>query len=138
MIPTISIQEATEYLGFKDHRSTVKYCEKHDINIFSTNGRKKYLIRSQFEYTRAKQLIQYLKIKYKDRWMEAFKAFSSENILNVLQIEETGKQIKINSKISVEQQQEQKIPITTIQNKTFGPHATKFLNDVHNGDLHNL
>jgi hypothetical protein len=89
----IYIKEAKEALNLKDHRSLLKWAAKNQVPIFSDEGNnnRKYLMRMQFEYARMKKFILYLKIKYKDKWLEAFKAYSSMNITTVVELEETRK-----------------------------------------------
>jgi len=92
MIQTISIQEAAGLLKVKDTRSVGKFCKVNGVPIFSEeSSKKKYIIRTQFEYARLKKFIQYLKMKYKEEWLDAFKAYMSMNIINVAGIEEKDK-----------------------------------------------
>jgi len=62
-------------LNYKDIRSLEKWCNDNGVEIFSEQStRNRYVIRSQFEYAKEKPIIQYLKLKYKDNWLMAFKA----------------------------------------------------------------
>ncbi len=113
MIKIITIKEAALELKFKDIRSVIRWANKNKIKIFSEeNGRKKYMIRSQFEYVRLKKVIEYLKLKYKGEWLEAFKVYGSMNLLDVIEIEE-GRKIK-----SLKEYNPQ------------GEHERKFLNNI--------
>jgi putative IMPACT (imprinted ancient) family translation regulator len=75
MIKTLTIKEAAAMLNYKDIRSLEKWCNENGVEIFSEEGtRNRYLIRSQFEYAKERPIIQYLKLKYKNNWLVAFKA----------------------------------------------------------------
>lgn len=86
------IKEVAQTLAYKDFRSAEKWCMNHRVEIFSEKeNNRKYVMRRQFEYARLKKFIEYLKVKYKSEWFEAFKAYTSMNITSVVEIEEKEK-----------------------------------------------
>ena len=90
MIRTIMIKEAAAMLSYKDIRSLEKWCNDNGVEIFSEQGtRNRYVIRSQFEYAKEKPIIQYLKLKFKDNWLMAFKAHI--DALHLAEFMEKGK-----------------------------------------------
>lgn len=92
MNETITLKEAGKALGYKDTRSAIKWCEANQVMVFSEVGTKrKYIIRTQFQYARMKQFINYLKVRYKGQWLDAFQSYSSMNITRVVELEEMGK-----------------------------------------------
>jgi hypothetical protein len=88
----IYVNEAGKLLNYKDCRSVEKWCFQNNVKIFLEEGsRRKYLIRLQFEYARLKKFIQYLKEKYKDKWLQVFKVHMTMDIVGFLELEENGK-----------------------------------------------
>ena|ERR1022692_1731609 len=89
MNATLTLKEAAELLHYKDTRSVEKWCWKRGVEIFLEEGsRKKYLISMQFEFARLKKFIEYLKVKFKEKWLDAFQIYMSMNITKVVEIEE--------------------------------------------------
>ena len=71
-------------------RSVKKWCLKNGVEIFHEEGsNKKYLITMQFESARLKKFIDYLKEKFKEKWLDAFQVYMSMNITNVIELEES-------------------------------------------------
>lgn len=92
MNETITLKEAGESLGYKDTRSIEKWCQSNNVMIFFEPGTKrKYLMQLQFRHARLKQFIEYLKEKYKEKWLDAFQRYESMDITKVIELEEMGK-----------------------------------------------
>ena len=74
MLEFISIKELTKELGYKDTRSTVKWCENKNVGILSDRGSKwRYIIKAEFEAARMQEALKYLKGKYnRNGFTEAF------------------------------------------------------------------
>jgi len=139
MIPTISIKEATLSLGFKDQRTTIRFCLRNGIKIFAERGRKKYLLRSELEYALNKPLIQYLKERYKERWVEVFKALSSKDVFDGVITLEIESVVNNNSCAGNKKQRKAASSENSKQNNiVYGPYASKLLKDISDADLHHL
>ena len=83
MIEFIFIKEVARELGSKDYRTVKRWCEKNGVGILSDFGRKKYLIKAEFEAAKIKQAVNYIKEKYgSDKLPEYFNSlinFFSKN-----------------------------------------------------------
>ncbi len=92
MGPIITMSEAAKLLSRKDARSVQRWCDKNNVKIFSEDGTNhKYLLRFEFDHARLKKIIEYLKEKYKENWLQAFAVYKSMNIPDVAEMEEVGK-----------------------------------------------
>ena len=104
MIPTntkhepddiIYLKEVTKILKFKDNRRTIKWCMNNRIIIFIEEGNKrKYVMWFQFQQARLKKIIECIKVSYGDRWTEVFQAHLNNDILTILSIDESMKNLK--------------------------------------------
>ena len=85
----IPIKEAMKaHNRYKSVKGFIKWCGRQGVKIFSDecSGRK-YIIRSELEACRLKQAIQYFKIKYRERWFEAFQAHAQFNLLHIISLD---------------------------------------------------
>jgi len=65
MIPKINIKEAAKELGYKDFRSVRRWCDNHNIKIlFDFGSNRQYILKEEFESSRDKECLKYIKQKY--------------------------------------------------------------------------
>lgn len=88
--PIMYLREAALQLKRKDNRSVERWCNRHTVKIFYDDpSRKKYIIRAEFEIARLKKIILFLKIKYKDKWFEAFKNLVNSNVFEFAKLDDS-------------------------------------------------
>jgi len=89
-IQHISIKEAMKiHNRYKSAKGFMKWCERSQVKIFSdeSSSGRKYILRSDLEAGRLKQTIQYFKIRYAERWFEAFQAHAQFNLLHIISLD---------------------------------------------------
>ena len=97
MTDIITIQEAASLLDYKDCRSVEAWCVRNGVVLMSDGGKKRYMLRMQFEAARLKKFIEHLKVRYKQNWLHAFETYTSMNITQVVTLEEAGSMRTIHS-----------------------------------------
>jgi len=74
MIETISIVEALTYFDFIDTRSVMNWAKKNQVEVF-IQGKRKFMIREQFEEAYQKPFINHLnksKVSYAENYKPIF------------------------------------------------------------------
>jgi hypothetical protein len=117
MVETMTLKEVSVVLDYKKIVSVEKWLKAHSVNIYEDEIGRRYVIQMQFEHARLKKFIEWLKGKFKDKWLEAFKAYSSQNMINVIEIEEG---------------EESRKPVNTLGYKPLGKEEKKFLVKLQN------
>jgi len=113
----IYIQAAMRFMGQKHYRTFRNWCKGTGLEIFKNIGsRRKYVIRSQFIHARFGELIQTLKNRHGENWLEVFKLHLDGNVSEIIRIEEEKKE---------------KIEQISIANNTMQGHEMEYLSRLH-------
>lgn len=93
MIQTINIREIAEVLGYRDVRSAKKFCRENNLKIFCVkNTHIQYVTKAEFEFAREKDIIHYLKEKFREDWLNAYQQYASLNLLPLIFAEQKNKE----------------------------------------------
>ena len=89
MSPTITIHEAALILNCRDHRTVYRWCKKRGIKVYAQpDSRQKYIMRKTLEFEFMRDFIEDLQFEYGEQWMDAYHAYTSPRIEDLLAFNE--------------------------------------------------
>lgn len=79
-IKRLYLVDAAQYIGSKDKRTFLTFCEANRITIY-TNIKRKYVLQLDLDLVLDKPLIQTLQESFPNDWVQLYKAYKANDIL---------------------------------------------------------
>ncbi len=90
----LSLQEVAEKLKLKKTDTAVRWCIDNGVQMFKLLN-KNVVDEYEFRLAYEKPLIDRLKMKYKDKWVEYYKAYNSEELTNFYALERSKNEVDV-------------------------------------------
>ena len=88
MDPIVFAKEAARMLDCADGRTLSRRCAERGVPVFSfERSKSRFVVRALLEAARWGKVVQYLQVRYNDRWVEAFEACLNNDVVRIVELE---------------------------------------------------